>query len=194
MSKNELNFAVSKIFKEFHYDRLLKYSDELIEQIEDVYKDDFKDWIGERQSNRYKYIMFTINPKEGVNVEEFLKKIKKMLTKKWIKQYLYCIEWRSECMTGMHAHIKCWICDKKNPYHCKREVYNTFKYLVGNKSHVHPRYSNRKGCFDDYINGIKDGKPKEFSEYDRNSRKLLGIPNVFKSNAAEKPNPPNITD
>ena len=82
---------------------------------------------------------------------------------------MYCIEWR-EGDKGMHAHIKIWLNENKNPYRCKGEFYNTFKSLVGNKQHVNIRYSNTDGCFEEYIMGIKDGEFKKNRENDIRNR------------------------
>lgn len=175
------NRAKRKILSEFWYDKVSNDFEWLKHDVPKNFKSEVREYLESRNSSRYKYAMFTINPKEGTVFSELQKKVEKALKKVWVENYLFCYEWRDKDK-GLHVHIKVWIKKEKNPYHCKREIYNTFKHLVGNKKHVNVRYSNREGCFDEYIkNGIKDGKKKKNSEFDRINRELLNIPEFCSS-------------
>ncbi|WP_445775567.1 hypothetical protein, partial [Shewanella sp.] len=154
--------AFEKLFKEFWYDKSLKTAEITDDYIPEVCKEEFQKYVGKRGKARYKYLLITINFKPDVDFEMAYKQFEKYTKKKWIDKCINCFEWRKEMTKddngGMHIHSKVWIADKKNPYKCKGEVYNTFKNLVGNKLHVNVRYSNAEGCFEDYIAGLKKKK------------------------------------
>lgn len=152
--------AVRRLIREYHYDVLRKDGISLGMFVPTKYKKGITEYIESRNGNRYKYIMITVNPNEDVEHKLFCKKIRKALKKVWINNWMYCIEWR-DGEKGMHAHIKIWLDENKNPYRCKGEFYNTFKHVVGNKQHINIRYSNTDGCFEKYIMGIKDGEKKK---------------------------------
>lgn len=56
-----------------------------------------------------KYIFLTINPNPHITLLDFLGKINKMMTKKWITNYLYVFEQRGETLEelgkGFHFHL-----------------------------------------------------------------------------------------
>jgi len=154
--------ALKKLFKEYWYDNIIHNPETVDDFLPDHSKEDFQKYIAKRTNTRYKYIMFTINPIKDVEVEVLLKQFTKYTKKKWITQHYSCFEWRGSTIDdGIHIHSKVWLHEDKNPYETKREVFNTFKNLVGNIKHINVRYSNRDYCFEDYIRGIKDGKNKE---------------------------------
>ncbi len=145
--------AYKKLFKQFHYDRALE--DPLLtdEYIPKVLKGEFQEYLGKRNSSgRYKYAMYTINFREGQTVQKAMKQFLKYTKKKWIKNSISCFEWRG-MDRGMHIHSRVEFQPEKNVYEGKREVYNTFKSMVGNKKHVNVRYSNRDNSFLKYIAG-----------------------------------------
>lgn len=177
--------TIDKIMDQFFYD---KYTEEptLIEEEFMGLKDEFLKWSYERSAkSRYKYAMFTINFIEGVELVEILKRMKKCCSKKWIERYMWCIEQRGtgdiDLGEGKHVHLKVWIKDGKSVYRCRGEVYNTFKKMVGNKKHVNVRYSNRKGCFGDYIRGYKGGKKKDKYDADQAFRERNNLMDVYYS-------------
>lgn len=178
-----LEKARKKIIQEFLYERLRNTPEKIIELLP---KNDHKEYIAynkERNSSRYKYVMCTVNFKEDISIKVILKKIEKALAKTWVIQAMYCLEQRAEYgedASGIHAHIKIWIREGKNPYKCKGELYNTFKGVVGNKLHVNMRYSNVEGCFEEYIKGYKKGKEKKRNMADKVWRKSLGLENVYR--------------
>lgn len=172
--------AIKKILKEFHYDKLINDPDAMGNEVPEFAKDELISWMEQRNSNRYKYAMITINPKEDTDVFRFVKKIQKASTKTWIKHFMWCIEWR-EINKGMHCHMKVWIEESKNPYRIKGEMYNTFKHMVGNKLHINIRYSNREGCFEEYIKGYKDGQIKDHHQASLIMRQKCNLNDVYRN-------------
>lgn len=150
--------ALEKIMGQFFYD---KWMDEPIDIADAfwIHKEDYLKWAEKRSSkSRYKYVMFTINPYKD-DVDLLKKKIEKCVCKNWITKYMYCFEQRGkmdkDLGKGIHIHLKVWLKEGKNVYRCRGEVYNTFKSCVQTAKHINVRYSNRDGCFDDYIQGWK---------------------------------------
>lgn len=167
--------AIHKLFKEYHYDQIKKNPNSVLRYIPKSEQDIFINYISKRTNTRYRYIMFTINFREDVTFQQAEKKFMKYAKKRWIKNTISCFEWR-EKNKGMHIHSRAELSSKKVPYECKREVYNTFKNLVGNKLHINVRYSNDENSFINYINGFKKNKPKEGSDNNKNMRRALNIP------------------
>lgn len=173
--------AAYKHLKEFYYDRQSNNLEFFDKYLPESHVEEFQVYMGKRNgTGRYRYLMISVNPMKHVSYEQFMKKVTKCKTKKWIEQESTCIEWTHDEIKdefglidngGMHMHMKIWIKKDKNPYECKREVYNTFKDLV-EKQCVNVRYSNRDGCFDDYIKGLKGKEDKECMGYTRKYRKL----------------------
>lgn len=179
---SQMLHAKTKLWREFWYYRLTDHQDEMgnytvCKLAPDSIRSEMSNWLNKKakmRGTKYKYCMFTINFKEEIDIEYIKKKLKKCLTKNWIEQYIYCYEWR-DIDKGMHVHLKTWIKEGKVVYNCKKEVYNTFKDLVGNKLHVNVRYSNRNDCFNEYIKGYKLGQVKPTHIHDcvmRNRLKL----------------------
>lgn len=174
------NKAIKKLLQEYNYENLIKEGyDYLKDFVPETNEEDFKDWLNKRRecyNSRYRYIMFTINFKEGIDLQLMKKKVLKSVTKKWILHYHYQYECRGfdgRKWTGIHIHMVCEIKEDKNAYNCKREMYNTFKDCVGNKQHVNVRYSNRDKAFVDYVNGYKGGEKKENFDLDRDLNKYI---------------------
>lgn len=75
-----------------------------------------------------KYLFATINPNPQITLLDFIKTIEKIISKKWVTNYLYVIEQRGENIAeigkGFHLHI---ILEKpKKPFsHIIRELGNT---------------------------------------------------------------------
>lgn len=124
------------------------------------------------------FIWITVNPKPGVTLAEFQKKIIKLSNRKLFLETHYVFEQRGttteDMGKGFHAHIL----GKRNlnykPYKCSECIKNTCKDLVGNKnnqSHLNiqiigPEYAKDKL---DYImsekTGLKeDGQPKALAQ------------------------------
>lgn len=172
-------YALQKIEKEFWYDFYMKDPEALKFQYPKSIGNDLCEYLTKRGRSRYKYIMFTVNPREGTSVELFNNKIEKCLKKVWIKNYIACIEVRNERHEGMHCHIRVEVIDGKYSYDCKREVYNTFKHLVDHKLHVNARYSNREGAFVEYVKGFKKGTRKSCWTFSEQFRGKHSLPSVY---------------
>lgn len=179
--------VVHKRIGEYLYDMMQKEPDMMKRYVPKTEWKKFRQYTQERGSNRYKYCMITINPREGIDVDHFVKKVCKAVKKTWVRCYGWCIEWRKYLPPspfndgggiGMHAHVVIEFKKGKNPYRAKGEFYNTFKHLVGNRKHVDIKYSNRDGAFLDYVQGLKGGKPKENAKWDNHLRGLHEIPTV----------------
>lgn len=170
-----------KAFKEFWYDKAMTCIHSTKAFIPKAYEDEWKEYIGNRRSKRYKYIMFTVNFKPGLKPEDVMKKVHKFHQKIWVESYLTCFEWRKPPEEGMHIHTKVWLKPDKDPYVCKREVYNTFKDLVGNSLHVHARYSNTEGCFEKYICGLREDEEKDTYKLSQLLRKKYKLEEIYYS-------------
>jgi len=76
-----------------------------------------------------KYIFITINPNAFITILDFINKITKMMSKKWITNYLYVYEQRgeTEAELGKGFHFHCILEKPKNkPYsHMIRELSNS---------------------------------------------------------------------
>lgn len=188
--------AIVKMFMEYCYDKFSENPRDIMHMVPASDKDDFEKYVLKRNNNRYKYLLITINYKPDVDIKEIVKKTEKVTKKKWINKAMWCYEQREKdekleglldgeklplpyIFKGIHVHMKVWLSEKKNPYHCKREVFNTVKHIVGNKMHVNVRYSNRDGCFDAYCNGWKNESHKPGWEMDCLMRKRLGLEYVY---------------
>lgn len=73
------------------------------------------------------WMFITINPKDSVSIKLILQTMEKLVSKKWIEQYIYVIEQRGiedEDVRGIHAHLLLHRNTKK-PAQLKREIQNT---------------------------------------------------------------------
>jgi len=86
---------LDKMFKDT-YDRLEKERYEFLRKSEEI-------------KENYKYIFLTINPNPQITLLDFINKINKMMSKKWITNYLYVYEQRGESLgeigKGFHFHL-----------------------------------------------------------------------------------------
>lgn len=182
----ERNWALKKHYREFWY-KLLEKTDNNGEYlvtkgiVEGEMKDLFNQYMDKKtewKKKKYKYMMFTINPTEDCLLIWLLNKINKGVKKKWIKNYIWCIEWRDE-FKGMHAHIRVEVLHGKRAKECNKEMYNTFKECLGNPMHCNWKGSDREDAFVDYVKGIKEGKPKENGAHDKMNRAELNLENFY---------------
>lgn len=176
--KKAKNQAINKILREYYYDAILKDPEKYMKYAPIHEHDPLCNYIVKRTGQRWRYFMATINFKPDIDIKIAMKKLTKCLKKKWIKDYYYCWEWR-KINDGMHIHLRIEPDENKKIYDCKREIYNTFKHLVGNKMHVNMRYSNKENCFIDYINGLKDNEPKDCFEATKEMRIKYNINDIY---------------
>lgn len=169
-------FAITKFLREYHYDMLLKEPETYLKDFRN--KDELCKYAVKRTGQRWKYFMVTINFKPDVDFTICNKYVLKSLTKKWIKYFKYCWEWR-DIDKGMHIHMKVEPDENKKIYDCKRELYNTFKHVVGNNMHINMRYSNKTNCFDEYIEGLKNGERKKCMDVTEIMRKKYDLQKLY---------------
>ena len=108
--------------------------------------------------NKYGNVLFiTINPRPDVDIEIFMKAMKKYISKVWIENAIYVIEQRGiteeEAGKGFHAHILLWKPDNKKSHEVIRETKNTFKNIC---SIDNPSILNIKDCKDTDIEKRKN--------------------------------------
>lgn len=175
---------IYKIHDEAKFDAIKKHCREYWYEYFKEYPQDIKlagvtNYLETRyKQNREKIYLVTINPIEGTDIVRFIKKIEKCLKKKWIKHWMWCMEWR-DMDKGMHAHIRIEANKPKKPSEVRRECYNTFKDLVGNVQCVDVRFGRREDAYVEYIQGIKEGKKKPNYEHDTKLRKHFKISEFY---------------
>lgn len=135
--------------------------------------------------NTSRIYWITINPKDEATLETFLKKLEKVVTKKWIQTYYYNIEQRGESMEtagkGLHSHMLIIPSSSKRKSEVHREFYSTFKDIVGNKLHVNVQDFPDEYKLDkiEYLKGNKWDNDKQTKiatdNYFRDKNKLLMI-------------------
>lgn len=134
-----------------------------------------------------RYVMVTVNVKPNTKVDDLVKKWEKLIGKKWVTDSYSCLEWR-ELENGLHLH-SCLEYAKKAKCEIRRECYNTFKKLVGNKLHVNFQYNTKKDGFVKYIDGWKkmnDGyERKESDKATKLMRLKYGINDVLEGKMFE---------
>lgn len=96
----------------------------------------------ESKSEKSDWWLVTINPEEQ-NVETCLKPlqscVERTIRKKWVDEYLYAYEQRSEDpekFHGLHVHLLLRQKQPKKFSAVQEEIYNTCKHIVGNKKHI----------------------------------------------------------
>lgn len=126
-------------------------------------------------TKREKYVLITVNPKPEISVGDMLQLYKRARKKNWIINTHSTIEWRKE-KEGMHLHMLAWVIFKKAKSQIHKEIYNTFKHVVGNKNHVNIQINKvDPGKMITYIEGYKNGLPKANQLHDMQNRIQLGI-------------------
>lgn len=136
------------------------------------------------------WVLITINPKKTVfgieeghltNValyeflsEDFVYTINKSLAKKWIGDYIWCLETRGLDEHGQFTGIHCHMFlnrGNKSPFELVREFKNTFKDIcdVDNIHCLNFKYFSDDKSINgfNYVSGLKNGAPKEHAETDK---------------------------
>ena len=108
--------------------------------------------------NKYGNVLFiTVNPRPDVNLIDFMKALKKYISKVWIEDAIYVLEQRGisedDSGRGFHAHILLWKPDSKKSHEVIRETKNTFKNIC---SIDNPSILNIKNCKDEDIEKRKN--------------------------------------
>lgn len=148
--------------------------------------------IGENKTTEY--IFITINPKASIDFETFQEfisgKKQNLLSKKWIKDYIYCYEQRSEIENdykGYHLHMVLKRNGKKM-FDIRKEFKSTLKSIMDVDN---PHCLNFKNIKDEpdlkrrinYITNFKADKDKHKKQYnDINFRKHFNLKPHYKDN------------
>lgn len=141
------------------------------------------------------WIWLTVRPPEFVTFMEFKKQVDKMITKKWLKTYLYVYEQTGmtdkEIGYGKHLHILINRHTKKQS-HAETEIRNTFKAWFDydkpeanhyfNYNNIHENFVKTKIC---YMLGNKETTKENNKDikqhYDRLFRKKMYLKDYYKS-------------
>lgn len=120
----------------------------------------YSDMLLKKQSKRRRYIFVTVNVKPGTTLEDLQSKMVKFISKKWVTDLVYTFEQRSEDINnvdGLHTHMLVYI-PKKRPSEVNREIYSTFKHIVGTKKSINVNYIPLEWVMDklNYIAGNKE--------------------------------------
>lgn len=137
-----------------------------------------------------KYIFLTVNPNAYITLVDFINKINKMMSKKWITNYLYVLEQRGETLAelgkGFHFHAIIEKPKTKSYTHMVRELSNSAN-AVCDTSNFH--FFNIKSISEEecqrkiiYLTGRKADEAKHLKqEMDivwRHNNNLLSFYNV----------------
>lgn len=81
----------------------------------------------QRLATKPPYWFITINPRPNVSLEEFKKRIEKIVRKVSVKEYFYVYEVRKQDFSGLHCHMI--VRTTARPYDFKRGIKNTVKSI-----------------------------------------------------------------
>lgn len=123
-----------------------------------------RDKVDEYSKKISDWLMLTVNPRDGVSLPDFVKRVEKAVSKKWILQAHWVFEQRSDTSDykGMHAHIL-FRHDGKRLSQIRREFASTFHSVcdVSNPSIMNLRLCPGEDDFKrmvSYLRGEKDFK------------------------------------
>lgn len=137
------------------------------------------------------YIFLTINPRDGVGLEEFKKQIEKFANRRIVRAYSYVYEIRSASYTGMHCHMLLHYTCK--PYDFKRAAKSTFKNVcdVNNPAILNIRYVDSDALTDklEYMSGKKQDKKLDSVKWTKEWRLKNKIQDIY---ASEQPLKTNV--
>lgn len=119
----------NKFLINLHYDLNIPQEEEE-NKITEFYQDYYK-----INGTNYKYIYVTIRPKAETTFNEFYKKTKKLLSKKWITEYYLVFEQsgktKEEIGKGFHLHALFNLPPNKKHSRAREEIYSTFQHQCG---------------------------------------------------------------
>lgn len=142
------------------------------------------------------YIFITINPYDHIDIYQFIKVVQKLITKKWIKEYLYTIEQRGEVIetAGFRPHCHMILYRKgKNYSEIVREFRSSLKKICNTEnSHILNFEVVKVGTIDRVINYALGNKKDEYKhvkvEMDKIFREKIGIKEFYNNGLLEKVN------
>lgn len=120
--------------------------------------------IDDLSKNCTEWMFVTVNPRNDVTLKDFQSKIDKLLKKKWIDNYIYCIEQRSvepNVYSGIHTHMLIHNSVNKKFSEFKREFVSTVSSICDAQNSSILNFRSVKDDTDlkkmiSYIKGTKD--------------------------------------
>lgn len=167
-------FAKTKMLREIAYTALKnELDDATLEFKAKVINDQILANYEHAMNKEHKSQLFSlcVSPKPGTSWLQFYGLCEKAMKKKWIKDFLYCYEQRSdeEPYHGWHLHACIARPEGKNPSEIRKEFLSTFKDVIGETKkgqmhavHLDFRKNEAFTNFSQYILGNKqeDKLPK----------------------------------
>lgn len=174
--------AVSKLVERYAYDQILENPEILEKYVPERVGTKIKNWVGKFGKSASRIWMISINPESMDSTDDerlklFVKCVKKMLKKCWIKDYKYAFECTGFDVSGyqnVHVHIRITCNKPKKPSEISRECRNSFKRL--GKFMYDQKMSYDENAFIKYIDGYKKGEKKP--DYDLNQELMDRIENL----------------
>lgn len=121
-----------------------------------------------------------------IEPEKIPKIMAKVIKKKWIKEYLFCIEQRSEEKNVYHGfHVHMYVKSNKQiaPSDVVREVHNSVKNYVGGSNQIDVKKVNSKQGVMNYMEGHKSELKMKKVENDSPMRKKFQFQKIYQSQA-----------
>ena len=137
-------------------------------------------------TTKSKYMMVTVNPKPGIELPEFKKKIEKFVGRSMVQKYAYVYEVRNyeeKEFSGLHSHILLEY--DGTPSNFKRNTKNTFKKICDvNNSHIlNFKFVPIEHLPDkmNYLKGIKQKKKLPSVEITKKFREKNELKTIYQS-------------
>lgn len=131
----------------------------------------------------YDWCFLTVNPREDVKPEQFIKSVSRFHNLSGIEQYKYAFEQRGEEVgdyKGLHIHSIFRRTVK--PYRIKNNIERVFGSLVGNELHMKLKFvpEDQVEKIVGYISGIKKDSSKNLKvKNDVNMREKYGLKAIY---------------
>ena len=152
---------LNKILNEIKYLNLEENEEIIIEEYNKYY--DLTTWT---------HIYVTIRPREGIEFNDFYKKVVKAIHKKWITDYILVFEQKGETVEtigdGFHVHFVCNLPANKKHSKARDEFFSTFKNMCNKKNGVN-------------LSPIKDKRTEyvlKYFGYDQETKDFI-FPNTY---------------
>lgn len=150
---------------------------------------ELKKWEDNLLKKNY-YNMVTLNfddKKICDHLKEIPSIINDKINKKWIMNYIYCVEQRSEIDTefkGFHVHVIVESAKSKRKSEIIREFYSSYKLYLGDKQKIDVRQFDSKILPNklNYIQGIKKDEKMKKCDIDIIFRNIYKIEKLYSNN------------
>lgn len=142
--------------------------------------------MAKKFTTKSKYMMVTVNPKPDIELDDFIKKIEKYVSRKMVKKYAYVYEVRKyeeKEYVGLHSHILLEY--DGTPSNFRRNTKNTFKKICDtNNSHIlNFKFVPEEHLSDkmEYLKGKKVTKKMTSVELSKRYREENELENLYES-------------